>query len=205
VEERGSGGEASTADAAPIAASGQASTQPVRKRRKHALPADWQPGPRARNHAQSCGVDPDAVARELRLWADANGAELENWDAQYVRFVEVAGRRRQPSMPMAISGGKGTTADLPDAETMGLLDRLVAIAGKARDASHWGNVGGPRVPNRGEFRKLLEGPQRAAAIAWMDQVEAWAATDRSKWAETDPRASAPPALDTHLQRAAAAA
>jgi uncharacterized protein YdaU (DUF1376 family) len=108
-------------------------------RSKHALPTGWQPSARARAEVEKMGVDPDAVLRELRLWADANGTKMQNWDSQYIRFGTTASGRRQPGLMMAVSGGKAAAVPPDD----GSIDNRVAAAehdlpAELREA--WGRV-----------------------------------------------------------------
>ena len=78
---------------------------------KHRLPPDWQPAEPLRQAAREQGVDPDALAEELRLWADANNAWLADWGKQYMRFVSTAARRRQRGMLLPLRGGQAASPD----------------------------------------------------------------------------------------------
>ena len=60
---------------------------PQRKTRRRRLPGDWQPSRAARAYAAEHGIDPERSAERFRLWAQAEGRRLADWDARYMPWL----------------------------------------------------------------------------------------------------------------------
>lgn len=69
----------------PIAPNGGGN--PQHKTRRHHLPKDWQPNQAARTYATEHDIDPERSADRFRLWAEAEGKRLTDWDARYMLWL----------------------------------------------------------------------------------------------------------------------
>lgn len=64
-----------------------------RKRPARPLPDDWQPRDQERRAATAKGIDPDALADDMRNWAQAKDERRVDWDATFRTFIS----RERPS------------------------------------------------------------------------------------------------------------
>ena len=64
-----------------------------RKRPARPLPDDWQPRDQERQTATAKGIDPDALAHDMRNWAQAKDERRVDWDATFRTFIS----RERPS------------------------------------------------------------------------------------------------------------
>ena len=70
-----------------------ASRRTGRKRPARPLPDDWTPRDQERRAATAKGIDPDALADDMRNWAQAKDERRVDWDATFRTFIS----REKPS------------------------------------------------------------------------------------------------------------
>ena len=63
------------------------------KRPSRPLPDDWTPRDQERRAATAKGIDPDALADDMRNWAQAKDERRVDWDATFRTFIS----REKPS------------------------------------------------------------------------------------------------------------